>query len=121
MLGHSIVSQYFMEPERSIPNSQELSTCSYTESDQSSQHHPILLLQDIFLYILILSTHLRLGLPSGHFPAGFPTKNLYVFLFSTNRATRPAYLILLDLIILFLIIGLCILLRVYQSINIYID
>jgi hypothetical protein len=26
MLGHSIVSQHFMEPEGSIPNSQELST-----------------------------------------------------------------------------------------------
>jgi hypothetical protein len=31
MLGHSIVSQHFMEPEGSIPNSQELSTCSYPE------------------------------------------------------------------------------------------
>jgi hypothetical protein len=30
MLGHSIVSQHFMEPEGSIPNSQELSTYSYT-------------------------------------------------------------------------------------------
>jgi hypothetical protein len=59
MLGHSIVSQHFMEPERSIPNSQELSTCSYPEPDQSSPHHPIP------RYILILSTHLRLGLPSG--------------------------------------------------------
>ena len=27
--------------------------------------------------ILILSTHLRLGLPSGLFPFGFPTKTLY--------------------------------------------
>jgi hypothetical protein len=29
MLGHSIVFQHFMELEGSIPNSQELSTCSY--------------------------------------------------------------------------------------------
>jgi hypothetical protein len=35
MLGHSIVSQHFMEPEGSIPNSQELSTCSSSEPDQS--------------------------------------------------------------------------------------
>ena len=27
--------------------------------------------------ILILSTHLRLGLPSGIFPSGFPTRTLY--------------------------------------------
>jgi hypothetical protein len=31
--GHSIVSQHFMEPEGSIPNSQELCTCSYLEPD----------------------------------------------------------------------------------------
>jgi hypothetical protein len=32
--------------------------------------------------ILILSTHLRLGLPGGLFPSGFLTNNLHVFLFS---------------------------------------
>jgi hypothetical protein len=46
MLGHSIVSQHFMEPKGSIPHSQELSTCSYPEPDQSSPHHPIPPLQD---------------------------------------------------------------------------
>jgi hypothetical protein len=35
MLGHSILSQHFMEPEGSTPNSQELSTCCYPEPDQS--------------------------------------------------------------------------------------
>ena len=46
--------------------------------------------------ILILSTHLCLGLPSGLFPSGSPTKILYMPLLSLMRATCPAQPIILD-------------------------
>jgi RsiW-degrading membrane proteinase PrsW (M82 family) len=51
----------------------------------------------------MLSIHLRLGLLSGLFLSGFPTNNLYTFIFSPIRATCPTHLILLDFIILIIL------------------
>jgi hypothetical protein len=48
--------------------------------------------------ILILSSHLRIGLPDVIFPPGFHTKILYAFFFAPIRATR-----LLDMIILIML------------------
>jgi hypothetical protein len=52
--------------------------------------------------ILVLSNLLRLGLPSGLFPSGFPTNILYAFLVSI-RAIFPAHFILFNLIILYIL------------------
>jgi hypothetical protein len=43
--------------------------------------------------------HLRLVLPDGFFPLGFPTKFLYAFLNFRTRVTFPAYLIPIALLI----------------------
>jgi len=51
-----------------------------------------------WINILILSSHLHLGLPSGLFPSGLHTKTLYATLLSALHATCPAHLILLDFI-----------------------
>ena len=44
----------------------------------------------------ILIYHLLLGLLTGIFPSGFPTKTLYVFPFLSIRAKCPAHCILFD-------------------------
>ena len=48
--------------------------------------------------ILVLSSHLHLGLPSGLFLSGIPTKTLHTPLLSHTSATCPTHLILLDFI-----------------------
>jgi hypothetical protein len=47
-----------------------------------SQMNPIYTIPSYIRSILILSTHLCLGLPSDLFPTGFPTNILYVFVLS---------------------------------------
>ena len=66
---------------------------SWASPIQSIYPHPT-----SWRFILILSTHLCLGLPSGLFPSGFPTKTLYTPLSSPIRATYPVHLVLLDFI-----------------------
>ena len=63
-----------MEPKGSLPHSQASATCPYPGPAQSSPHTHI---PTSWRSILILPTHLRLGVPSGLFPSGFPTKTLF--------------------------------------------
>jgi hypothetical protein len=67
-----------MEPDGSLPYSEEPSTGPYPQPDESSLHHPILFL---LRPILTSYSRLRLRLRSGLYPSGFFTKLLYAFLF----------------------------------------
>ena len=68
-------------------------TPSWARPIQSIYPHPT-----SWRSVLISSTHLRLGLPSGLFLSGFSTKTLYTPLSSPICAKCPAHLILHDFI-----------------------
>ena len=71
------ITPWLIEPGRSMP-------------------HPINPIPISSRSILILSSHLRLGLPKGHFPVGLPVTILKELLLSSIQATCPAHLNLLD-------------------------
>ena len=75
-----------MEPGGSMPHSQGLSNNSYPEPN-----HFLVLMPISSRSILILSSHLRLGLPKGLFPVGLPVKILKALLLSSILATCPAH------------------------------
>jgi hypothetical protein len=85
----SRTSQEFKEPEGSLPCSQEPSTGPHPQPDRSSSYHHI---PSLLRSSLILSTHLRQGLPNGPFPFAFSTNILYAFLFPLIRATGTGYI-----------------------------
>ena len=74
-------SPHFMEPESSLPPSQVPVTCPYSEPDQTC---PCPLHPPSLRSILILSSHLLLGILSGLVPSGLPTKTLYAPLLSSS-------------------------------------
>jgi hypothetical protein len=88
-----------MEPEGSLPRSQELSTCTYPEPDKSNLQHSILSLKGPSKCYLstYVSVFLVLSFPLAFLPIRYTRSS------SPIRATCPAYLILLDLIILIIL------------------
>jgi len=66
---------------------------SWARLIQSMPPHPT-----SWRFILIISSHLHLGLPSGLFPPGFPTKTLYTPVFYPILVTCPVHLIILHFI-----------------------
>jgi len=87
-------ASHFVNPEGSLPHSQEPYTRPFSEPDQSSAcSHPT-----SWRSSLILSLHLRHGLPSYLFLSGFLSQTRYSLLLALIRAMCLVHLILLGLI-----------------------
>lgn len=89
-------SPCFMEPEGSLPSSQDDATSPCPEPHESSSRAKSLSLR----YFLILLTHLRLRTVRGVFPLRFQTTVFYEFFISPLRAACAAHLMRLDFITL---------------------
>jgi hypothetical protein len=85
-----------MEPEGSLTRQQVPATCPYPETARSTPYSTSHFLK-IHLTIGPISMP---GSPKWSLSSCFPTKTLYTPLLSPIRATCPAYLILLDFIII---------------------
>jgi hypothetical protein len=84
-----------MEPEGLLLCSQDPAIGPDPEPDESSPYHPShhILVRSI----LILFSHLHLGLPSSLFLSGIPINILYAFLFPPVRVKRPAHFVLIEM------------------------
>ena len=94
-----------MEPKSLIPCLQKPASFLCPETDQDRPRPPPLLLLEN--PILIWSSHLRLGFPSGLSPLSLPTKTLYPPLLFPTCVTCPTHHILLDLITRLIFVEQC--------------
>jgi len=92
--SQEIPRPHFVLPEGSLTHSQPSPVDPILIQNNPVHAAPSLLCRIHF----VLFSHLRLVLPSGRYPSGFPLKNLYAPLFFPIRATCLSHLIDLVLI-----------------------
>lgn len=91
--GSSVIEVFFLPLQYTNKSVLALSrTICLQHLTQSTTSYPISLSS-----ILILSSDIRLGFPSGLFPSGFLTRSVHLFSIFPMRATCPAHFIVLCL------------------------